>query len=71
VSFYTCCRIGGIKNSPAELATTTSVKFARINSSPVTTAPPIIRFQQNRVNKFKIPVSDPDLDLVRFSRWVV
>ena len=73
ISFYTCCRLGGIKNSPAELPTTSTVKFVsgRVQSSPVSSVPPIVQMQQNRLNKFNLPVADSDLDRVKFSRYAI
>ncbi len=73
VSFYTCCRLGGIVNAPAELATTTKVLFPadRTNRSPVTNVAPIMRMMARRRNSFLLPVSDADLDPVKFTRVAI
>ena len=40
----------------------------RINSSPVSKSPAIIRFKEGCLQSFRIPVEDPDDDVVR-CRW--
>jgi hypothetical protein len=70
LSFYICCRLAGIQNAPSEVPTTSTVLLlpGRSQSSPVMSAPPIVRFEQGKLKSFTIPAQDADLDVLGFSR---
>ncbi|XP_074622654.1 uncharacterized protein LOC141880949 [Acropora palmata] len=71
VSYYSCCWIsltissGGSWLVSARVNLTRRVDTGKINSSPVSRSPAIIRWQEGCPQYIRIPVEDPDGDKVR------
>ncbi|XP_074622583.1 uncharacterized protein LOC141880862 isoform X6 [Acropora palmata] len=75
VSYQGCCWISSLVKYPdGNWLVTTTINLTRrsdtgrINSSPVSKSPAIIRFKEGCPQSFRIPVEDPDDDVVR-CRW--
>ncbi|XP_044165774.1 uncharacterized protein LOC114963363 [Acropora millepora] len=75
VSYQGCCWISSLVKYPdGNWLVTTTINLTRrsdtgrINSSPVSKSPAIIRFKEGCLQSFRIPVEDPDDDVVR-CRW--
>ena len=73
-SYSSCCWIslsrysGGSWLVSAVVNLTRRSDIGRINSSPVSRSPAIVRFQEGCNESLRIPVEDPDGDVVR-CRW--
>ncbi|XP_044165773.1 uncharacterized protein LOC114963338 isoform X8 [Acropora millepora] len=75
VSYQGCCWISSLVKYPdGNWLVSTTVNLTRrsdtgrINSSPVSKSPAIIRFREGCPQSFRIPVEDPDDDVVK-CRW--
>ncbi|KAK2559237.1 Integrin beta-like protein A [Acropora cervicornis] len=75
VSYQGCCWISSLVKYPdGNWLVSTTVNLTRrsdtgrINSSPVSKSPAIIRFKEGCPQSFRIPVEDPDDDVVK-CRW--
>ncbi|XP_015763752.1 PREDICTED: uncharacterized protein LOC107342772 isoform X3 [Acropora digitifera] len=75
VSYQGCCWISSLVKYPdGNWLVSTTVNLTRradtgrINSSPVSKSPAIIRFEEGCPQSFRIPVEDPDDDVVK-CRW--
>ncbi|XP_067057395.1 uncharacterized protein [Acropora muricata] len=75
VSYHGCCWISSLAKYPAGnwlVSTTVNLTrrsdTGRINSSPVSKGPVIIRFEEGCPQSFRIPVEDSDDDVVK-CRW--
>ncbi|XP_067017043.1 CUB and sushi domain-containing protein 3-like isoform X1 [Acropora muricata] len=75
VSYQGCCWISSLVKYPdGSWLVSTTVNLTRrsdtgrINSSPVSKSPAIIRFKEGCPQSFRIPVEDPDDDVVK-CRW--
>ncbi|XP_074622474.1 uncharacterized protein LOC141880812 isoform X2 [Acropora palmata] len=77
VSYQGCCWISSLVKYPdGNWLVSTTVNLTRradtgrINSSPVSKSPAIIRFEEGCPQSFRIPVEDPDDDVVK-CRWAI
>ncbi|XP_068694609.1 uncharacterized protein [Montipora foliosa] len=75
VSYQGCCWISSLVKYPdGNWLVSTTVNLTRrsdtgkINSSPVSKSPAIVRFKEGCPQSFRIPVEDPDNDIVK-CRW--
>ncbi|XP_015763770.1 PREDICTED: integrin beta-like protein A isoform X1 [Acropora digitifera] len=75
VSYQGCCWISSLVKYPngywlvkTTINLTRRSDTGRINSSPVSKSPAIIRFKEGCPQSFRIPVEDPDDDVVK-CRW--
>ncbi|XP_022787084.1 uncharacterized protein LOC111327217 isoform X1 [Stylophora pistillata] len=75
VSYQTCCWISNlVRYASSSWLVSTNISLSKrsdngkINSSPVSKSPAIVRFQKGCQKSLKIPVEDPDGDSVK-CRW--
>lgn len=65
--FTTCCRISTLENAAdMSLRISTRVNVGTGNNSPVTNVPPIVNVQESTINKFFVPFTDPDGDILTY-----
>ena len=74
-SYQGCCWIGSLSRYPngnwlvsTIVNLTRRTDSGRINSSPVSKSPAIVRFQEGCSQSLRIPVEDPDGDVVKCRR---
>nr|XP_058972744.1 integrin beta-like protein C [Pocillopora verrucosa] len=75
VRYQSCCWISNlVRYADSQWSVSTKISLSRrsdsgkVNSSPVSKSPAIVRFQQGCQKSLKIPVEDPDGDFVK-CRW--
>ena len=73
--YQSCCWISNlVRYADSQWSVSTKIRLSRrsdsgkVNSSPVSKSPAIVRFQQGCQKSLKIPVEDPDGDFVK-CRW--